>query len=99
MFGQSGAPLAPLRAGTEAGQSGGNETAESFRSRLHEPQGRALRQRLAAWADTVHAARQILAALNAMDETPWADVGDKPLDSRQLAKPLVEYVTANNTPI
>ncbi|CAM5662101.1 hypothetical protein SPURM210S_04886 [Streptomyces purpurascens] len=42
---------------------------------------------------------QILAALNALDEAPWADMGGKPLDSRQLAKRLGEYVTADNTPI
>ncbi|MEU3491576.1 DUF3631 domain-containing protein [Streptomyces massasporeus] len=154
-----------------------NETVESFRSRLHEPQGRALRQQLAAWADTVRdqvqdafpempegvsdrpadvwepllaiadaaggdwpqrareacaelvaaatvgdkaslgirlltdlrdvvfngadrmPTAQILAALNALDEAPWADMGGKPLDSRQLAKRLGEYVTADNTPI
>jgi hypothetical protein len=154
-----------------------NETVESFRSRLHEPEGRALRERLAAWADTVRErlqdafpempegvsdrpadvwepllaiadaagggwperareacvelvaaatagdkaslgirlltdlrdvvfngadrmpTAQILAALNAMDDAPWADMGGKPLDSRQLAKRLGEYVTADNTPI
>ncbi|MGP3977244.1 DUF3631 domain-containing protein [Streptomyces sp. 8N114] len=42
---------------------------------------------------------QILAGLNAMDEAPWADMGGKPLDSRQLAKRLGEYVTADNQPI
>ncbi|MCT2589358.1 DUF3631 domain-containing protein [Streptomyces sp. N2-109] len=42
---------------------------------------------------------QILAGLNAMDEAPWADMGGKPLDSRQLAKRLAEYVTADNQPI
>ncbi|MFI1865823.1 DUF3631 domain-containing protein [Streptomyces jumonjinensis] len=153
-----------------------NEHVEAFRSRLHEPEGHALRDRLAAWADTVRdriegafpempdgvsdrpadvwepliaiadaaggdwpararvacvelvaaatagdkaslgirlladlrdvfsgadrmPTAQILAGLNAMDEAPWADMGGKPLDSRQLAKRLGEYVTAENAPI
>ena len=42
---------------------------------------------------------QILAALLAMDEAPWADMSGKPLDSRQLSKRLGEYVTADNAPI
>jgi excisionase family DNA binding protein len=37
---------------------------------------------------------QILATLNAMDEAPWADMGGKPLDSRQLAKRLGETTAA-----
>jgi hypothetical protein len=42
---------------------------------------------------------QILAGLCAMDEAPWADMSGKPLDSRQLAKRLGEYVTTDNLPI
>ncbi len=154
-----------------------NEHVESFRSRIHEPQGHALRDRLATWANTVRdrvqgafpempegvtdrpadvwepllavadaaggnwpqrareacaelvaaatagdkaslgirlltdlrdtvfcgadrmPTAQILAGLNAMDEAPWADLDGKPLDSRQLAKRLGEYVTADNQPI
>ncbi|WP_431041435.1 DUF3631 domain-containing protein [Streptomyces sp. P1-3] len=154
-----------------------NEHVEAFRSRIHEPEGRALRDRLAAWADSVRdriegafpempegvsdrpadvwepllavadaagdgwpqrareacvelvaaaaagdkaslgirlltdlrdtvfsgadrmPTAQILAGLNSIDEAPWADMGGKPLDSRQLAKRLGEYVTADNQPI
>ncbi|MGW6461993.1 DUF3631 domain-containing protein [Streptomyces sp. NPDC055078] len=153
-----------------------NEHVDAFRSRLHEPEGHALRDRLAAWADTVRdritgawpqmpegisdrpadvwepllaiadaaggtwpdraraacvdlvaaatagdkaslgirllsdlrdvfngadrmPTAQILAALCAMDEAPWADMSGKPIDSRQLAKRLGEYVTAENDTI
>jgi hypothetical protein len=41
----------------------------------------------------------ILASLNALDESPWADITGKPLDARGLAKRLAEYVTADNEPI
>ncbi|MDI5968632.1 DUF3631 domain-containing protein [Streptomyces sp. SL13] len=154
-----------------------NERVEAFRSRIHEPEGHALRDRLAAWAKTVRKqiegawpempdgvsdrpadvwepllaiadaaggdwpqraraacvelvaaatagdkaslgirlltdlrdsvfggadrmpTAHILAGLNAMDEAPWADMGGKPIDSRQLAKRLGEYVTSDNQPI
>lgn len=154
-----------------------NEHVEAFRSRIHEPEGHALRDRLAAWAKSVRGriegawpempegvsdrpadvwepllaiadaaggdwperarkacvelvaaaaagdkaslgirlltdlrdavfcgaermpTAQILAGLNAMDEAPWADLSGKPLDSRQLAKRLGEYVTSENQPI
>ncbi|WP_217197059.1 DUF3631 domain-containing protein [Streptomyces buecherae] len=154
-----------------------NEHVEAFRSRIHEPEGHALRDRLAVWADSVRETiegsfpempegvsdrpadvwepllaiadaagghwperaraacvelvaaatagdkaslgirlltdlrdtvfcgadrmptAQILAGLTAMDEAPWADMNGKPLDSRQLAKRLGEYVTADNEPI
>ncbi|MFE2673747.1 DUF3631 domain-containing protein [Streptomyces hygroscopicus] len=154
-----------------------NEHVESFRSRIHEPEGHALRDRLAAWADSIRdridgafpempegvsdrpadvwepllavadaaggdwprrareacvelvaaasagdkaslgirlltdlrdsvfcgadrmPTAQIVAALNALDEAPWADMNGKPLDARQLAKRLGEYVTADNEPI
>ncbi|WP_206318770.1 DUF3631 domain-containing protein [Actinacidiphila epipremni] len=154
-----------------------NEHVEPFRSRIHEPEGHALRDRLAKWADSVRdrvtgafpempegvtdrpadvwepllavadaaggdwpqrareacaalvaaaaagdkaslgirlltdlrdtvfcgadrmPTAQILAALNTLDEAPWADMGGKPLDSRQLAKRLGEYVNADNQPI
>jgi hypothetical protein len=40
---------------------------------------------------------EILAALCALDEAPWADVGGKPLDSRRLATELKPYgVTSKN---
>lgn len=154
-----------------------NEHVEAFRSRIHEPEGHALRDRLAAWADSVRdrvngafptmpdgvndrpadvwepllavadaaggvwptrareacvelvtaaaagdkaslgirlltdlrdnvfcgadrmPTTQILAALTAMDEAPWADMNGKPLDSRQLSKHLADYVTSDNQPI
>jgi len=154
-----------------------NEHVEAFRSRIHEPEGHALRDRLAAWADSVRdrvngafpampdgvndrpadvwepllavadaaggtwpvrareacvelvtaaaagdkaslgirlltdlrdnvfcgadrmPTTQILAALTAMDEAPWADMNGKPLDSRQLSKRLGDYVTSDNQPI
>jgi hypothetical protein len=153
-----------------------NEHVEPYRQRLHEPEGHALRQRLAAWADGVReqvtgvfpelpdgvtdrpadvwepllavadAARGdwpdraraacvelvtaakstdkgslgirlltdlrevfagadrmptavILDRLNALDESPWADINGRPLDARGLSKRLREYVTADNQPI
>ncbi|WNI15716.1 DUF3631 domain-containing protein [Actinacidiphila sp. ITFR-21] len=154
-----------------------NEHVEAFRSRIHEPEGHALRDRLASWAESVRdrvanaypempegvndrpadvwepllavadaaggdwptrareacselvaaaaagdkaslgirlltdlrdtafrgadrmPTAQILAALHSMDEAPWADMEGKPLDSRQLAKRLGEYVTVGNQPI
>lgn len=154
-----------------------NEHVEAFRSRIHEPEGHALRDRLTAWAKSVRnqvegawpqmpegvsdrpadvwepllavadaaggtwperartacvelvaaaavgdkaslgirlltdlrdsvfcgtdrlPTAQILAGLNSLDEAPWADMGGKPLDPRQLAKRLGEYVTADNQPI
>ncbi|QKW50945.1 DUF3631 domain-containing protein [Streptomyces buecherae] len=42
---------------------------------------------------------QILAGLLAMDDAPWGDMGGKPLDARQLATRLSEYVTADGQPI
>jgi hypothetical protein len=41
----------------------------------------------------------ILASLNALDDSPWADLAGKPLDARGLAKRLGEYVTEDNEPI
>ncbi|MFI1091944.1 DUF3631 domain-containing protein [Streptomyces sp. NPDC020917] len=41
----------------------------------------------------------ILVSLNSLDDSPWADIGGKPLDARALAKRLGEYVTADNDPI
>lgn len=153
-----------------------NEHVEAWRKRLNEPEGHALRDRLAKWAATVRdrvadvfpempegvtdrpadvwepllavadaaggdwpkrareacvelvtAAKKddkaslgiklltdvrdafdgahrmptahILASLNALDDSPWADLAGKPLDARGLAKRLGEYVTADNEPI
>jgi Protein of unknown function (DUF3631) len=153
-----------------------NEVIEPWRKRLNEPEGHALRDRLAKWAtsvraqvdgafpempegvtdrpadvwepllavadaagghwpararvacvELVNAAKQsdkasigiklltdlrlifngsermptahILVSLNALDDSPWADIGGKPLDARALAKRLGEYVTADNDPI
>ncbi|MEV0914974.1 DUF3631 domain-containing protein [Streptomyces sp. NPDC049967] len=41
----------------------------------------------------------ILECLLAMDDGPWADLDDKPLNSRALAKLLGQYVTSKNKPI
>ncbi|MFJ1613872.1 DUF3631 domain-containing protein [Streptomyces sp. NPDC088251] len=41
----------------------------------------------------------ILERLLAMDDAPWADLDDKPLNSRGLAKFLGQYVTPANKPI
>jgi hypothetical protein len=41
----------------------------------------------------------ILASLNALDDSPWADIGGRPLDARGLAKRLSEYMTAENEPV
>ncbi|WP_330245238.1 DUF3631 domain-containing protein [Streptomyces sp. NBC_00562] len=41
----------------------------------------------------------ILERLLAMDDAPWADLDDKPLNSRGLAKFLGQYVTPGNKPI
>ncbi|MZE78509.1 MULTISPECIES: DUF3631 domain-containing protein [Streptomyces] len=154
-----------------------NEHVESYRLRLNEPEGHALRDRLADWADTVreqitdawpelpegvtdrpadvwepllavaeaagghwpqraraaclelvNAAHDndeaslgvrlltdlrdkvfcgadrmptavILEMLLALDESPWADVDDKPLNARTLSKLLGQYVTPANKPI
>ncbi|WP_326807863.1 DUF3631 domain-containing protein [Streptomyces sp. NBC_01775] len=154
-----------------------NEKIEPYRRRTHEPQGHALRNRLAEWADTIRddiadawpempegvsdrpadvwepllavadaagghwpergraacveliaAASEndkasigvrlltdlrdtvfcgadrmptavILECLLSMDDAPWADLDDKPLNSRTLAKLLGQYVTPANKPI
>ncbi|MEU6545663.1 DUF3631 domain-containing protein [Streptomyces sp. NPDC046859] len=41
----------------------------------------------------------ILEMLLALDDAPWADVDDKPLNSRMLSKLLGQYVTPANKPI
>jgi len=51
-----------------------NETVESYRQRIHEPQGHALRERIAAWADTVR--ERIDGAFPEMPE----GVSDRPAD-------------------
>ncbi|MFP1627338.1 DUF3631 domain-containing protein [Streptomyces sp. 5K101] len=154
-----------------------NEKVEPYRQRIHEQQGNALRDRLAAWADSVRdkvagawpampdgvtdrpadvwepllsvadaaggdwpararaacvelvtAAQDndeaslgvrlltdlrdvvfcgadrmptavILECLLAMDDAPWGDLDDKPLNSRTLSKLLGQYVTPANKPI
>lgn len=154
-----------------------NETVESYRQRLHEKQGHALRDRLSKWADTVRDAVSnawpempegvsdrpadvwepllavadaaggdwpvrarvaclelidaahdndeaslgvrlltdlrdkvfcgsdrmptavILEVLLRMDDAPWGDMDDKPLNSRTLARLLGQYVTPANKPI
>ncbi|GAB2974213.1 DUF3631 domain-containing protein [Streptomyces pseudoechinosporeus] len=154
-----------------------NETVESYRRRIHEKEGNALRDRLAEWADTVrddvanawpvmpegvsdrpadvwepllavadaagghwperarsacvelvHASQDndeasfgirlltdlrdkvfcgadrmstavILECLLGMDDGPWGDLDDKPINSRTLAKLLGQYVTSANKPI
>jgi len=51
-----------------------NEYVEAFRSRIHEPEGHALRDRLAAWADTIR--DQVTGAFPQMPE----GVNDRPAD-------------------
>ncbi len=41
----------------------------------------------------------ILVSLNALEDSPWADTGGRPLDARGLAKRLGEYVTDDNQPV
>lgn len=41
----------------------------------------------------------ILECLLGMDDGPWADLDDKPLNSRSLAKLLGQYMTVGNKPI
>ncbi|WP_037612039.1 DUF3631 domain-containing protein [Streptomyces albus] len=57
-----------------------------------------LRDRVFCGADRMPTA-VILEALLGMDDAPWADVDDKPLTARTLAKLLGQYVTPNNKPI
>ncbi|MGW2366356.1 DUF3631 domain-containing protein [Streptomyces sp. NPDC001667] len=154
-----------------------NETVEPYRQRINEQQGHLLRDRLAAWADTVrehitgawpampegvsdrpadvwepllavadaagghwpdraraacleliHTAQDsdeaslgvrlltdlrdvvfcgadrmptavILECLHRMDDAPWADLDDKPLNSRMLSRLLGQYMTPANKPI
>ncbi|MGX1884453.1 DUF3631 domain-containing protein [Streptomyces sp. NPDC055287] len=57
-----------------------------------------LRDTVFCGADRVPTA-VILECLLRMDEGPWADLDDKPLNSRTLAKLLGQYVTSTNKPI
>lgn len=41
----------------------------------------------------------VIDRLNALEDAPWADLQGKPLNSRQLARMLAEYMTADNEPI
>jgi hypothetical protein len=41
----------------------------------------------------------VLDRLCSLDESPWADMAGRPLDSRGLAKMLREYMTVENAPI
>ncbi|MFG2293123.1 DUF3631 domain-containing protein [Streptomyces sp. NPDC048603] len=41
----------------------------------------------------------VLDRLNTLEDSPWADMGGKPLDSRALAKMLREYTNGDNKPI
>ncbi|MFF6640339.1 DUF3631 domain-containing protein [Streptomyces althioticus] len=57
-----------------------------------------LRDKVFCGADRVPTA-VILEMLLALDDAPWADVDDKPLNSRMLSKLLGQYVTPANKPI
>ncbi|WP_327269663.1 DUF3631 domain-containing protein [Streptomyces sp. NBC_01218] len=57
-----------------------------------------LRDKVFCGADRVPTA-VILEVLLRMDDGPWADLDDKPLNSRTLAKLLGQYVTKENKPI
>ncbi|MEY9944710.1 DUF3631 domain-containing protein [Kitasatospora sp. GAS1066B] len=62
-----------------------NETVEGFRQRIHEPQGHALRDRLAAWADTTR--EQIDGAWPEMPD----GITDRPAD---VWEPLIAVADA-----
>jgi hypothetical protein len=57
-----------------------------------------LRDKVFCGADRMPTA-VILELLLVLDDAPWADVDDKPLNSRMLAKLLGQYVTPTNKPI
>ncbi|MCM2428800.1 DUF3631 domain-containing protein [Streptomyces sp. RKAG337] len=57
-----------------------------------------LRDKVFCGADRV-ATAVILECLLGMDDAPWADLDDKPITSRALAKLLGQYVTPANKPI
>lgn len=57
-----------------------------------------LRDKVFCGADRMPTA-VILEMLLALDDAPWADVDDKPLNSRMLSKLLGQYVTPANKPI
>ncbi|POX54866.1 DUF3631 domain-containing protein [Streptomyces sp. Ru72] len=57
-----------------------------------------LRDKVFCGADRMPTA-VILEMLLALDDAPWGDVDDKPLNSRMLAKLLSQYVTPANKPI
>ncbi|MEU1099933.1 DUF3631 domain-containing protein [Streptomyces tibetensis] len=57
-----------------------------------------LRDKVFCGADRVPTA-VILEMLLALDDAPWGDVDDKPLNSRMLSKLLGQYVTPANKPI
>ncbi|WP_030635883.1 DUF3631 domain-containing protein [[Kitasatospora] papulosa] len=57
-----------------------------------------LRDRVFCGADRVPTA-VILEGLLAMDDAPWGDLDDKPINSRTLARLLAQYVTPANKPI
>jgi hypothetical protein len=57
-----------------------------------------LRDKVFCGADRMPTA-VILEMLLALDDGPWADVDDKPLNARMLSKLLGQYVTPNNKPI
>ncbi|MEU8832780.1 DUF3631 domain-containing protein [Streptomyces sp900116325] len=57
-----------------------------------------LRDRVFCGADRVPTA-VILEGLLAMEDAPWGDLDDKPINSRILARLLAQYVTPANKPI
>lgn len=57
-----------------------------------------LRDHVFCGADRMSTA-DILECLLRMDEAPWGDLDDKPLNSRTLARLLGQYVTPGNKPI
>lgn len=57
-----------------------------------------LRDKVFCGADRMPTA-VILEMLLALDDAPWADVDDRPLNSRMLSKLLGQYVTPANKPI
>ncbi|MER6316301.1 DUF3631 domain-containing protein [Streptomyces sp. NPDC001581] len=57
-----------------------------------------LRDKVFCGADRMPTA-VILECLLALDDSPWADLDDKPINSRTLARLLGQYVTPGNKPI
>lgn len=96
--------FSPVGVALTSGESSGNNLAKLFPAAKANDKG-SIGIRLLTDLRTVFAGADRLPTavaldrLCALDESPWADMDGKPLDSRGLAKRLREYVTADNQPI